>query len=117
MVFVKCISKCLLMAWVSEGIERVSDIHHTTVINWVKQSGKNLPEVYNPEEIPEVGERDELQTFVSSKTNKISIWTVVNHFQPGILAWVVEDHGAKIFEPLWNIVQSLEVLLLCRRWI
>ena len=87
------------------------------VINWVKQSGKNLPEVYNPEEIPKVGERDELQTFVGFGTNKISISTAVNHFQSGILAWVVGDHSAKTFEPLWNIVQSLEVLLLCRRWI
>ena len=86
------------------GIERVTDIHHTTVINWVKQSGKNLPDAYNPEEIPEVGELDELQTFVGSKTNKIWIWTAVNHFQPGILAWVVGDHSAKTFEPLWNIV-------------
>ena len=52
------------------GIERVTDIHHTTVINWVKQAGKNLPDAYQPEEIPKVGELDELQTFVGSKKTR-----------------------------------------------
>jgi transposase-like protein len=30
------------------AIERVKGVHHTTVIHWVKQVGKNLPDVYNP---------------------------------------------------------------------
>ena len=38
------------------------------------------------------------------KKNKIWIWTAVNHFKPGILEWVVGDHSAKTFEPLWAIV-------------
>ena len=49
------------------GIERVTDIHHTTVINWVKQVGEHLPDSYDPDTIPEVGKLDELQTFVGSK--------------------------------------------------
>ena len=52
------------------GIERVTNIHHTTVINWVKQAGENLPNADHPEVIPEVGELDELQTFVGSKKTK-----------------------------------------------
>lgn len=46
------------------AIERVKGVHHTTVINWVKQVGKLLPDVYDPEVLPEVGEIDELQTYV-----------------------------------------------------
>jgi len=49
------------------AIERVKGVHHTTIINWVKQVGKLLPSAHDPETIPEVGELDELQTFVGSK--------------------------------------------------
>ena len=49
------------------GIERVTGVHHTTVINWVKQVGELLPNAYDPETMPEVGELDELETFVGSK--------------------------------------------------
>ena len=52
------------------GIERVTDIHHTTVLKWVQQVGDLLPDAYDPYEIPEVGELDELQTFVGSKKTK-----------------------------------------------
>ena len=52
------------------AIERVKGVHHTTVINWVKQVGKLLPEVYDPEVIPEVGGLDELQTYVKKKQTK-----------------------------------------------
>jgi transposase-like protein len=52
------------------GIERVTDVHHTTVIRWVKQVGAILPDAYTPETIPEVGELDELETFVCSKKTK-----------------------------------------------
>jgi transposase-like protein len=27
------------------GIERVTEIHHTTIINWIKEAGLNLPDV------------------------------------------------------------------------
>jgi hypothetical protein len=63
------------------AIARVKGIHHTTMINWVKQVGELLPDAYNPETIPEVGELDgaghaeatsayaphELETFIGSK--------------------------------------------------
>ena len=49
------------------GIERVTKIHHTTVLKWLKPVGHQRPDAYAPEDIPEVGELDELQTFVGSK--------------------------------------------------
>ncbi len=52
------------------GIERVTGVHHTTVITWVKQVGERLPDAYEPQTIPEVGELDELETFVGSKKTK-----------------------------------------------
>ena len=71
------------------GIERVKGVHHTTVINWVKAVGQILPEAYGPETIPQVGELDELETFVGSKKNKIWLWTAVDHFKSGILGWEI----------------------------
>jgi len=52
------------------AIERVKGVHHTTVIAWLKQVGENLPDAYDPDLIPEVGELDELETFVGSKKTK-----------------------------------------------
>jgi transposase-like protein len=52
------------------GIERVTGVHHTTVINWVRQVGEQLPDAYQPETTPQVGELDELETFVGSKKKK-----------------------------------------------
>ena len=52
------------------AIERVTGVHHTTVIYWVKLVGENLPDAYEPDSIPQVGELDELETFVGSKKTK-----------------------------------------------
>lgn len=52
------------------GIERVKGVHHTTIIHWVKQVGANLPDTYDPDTTPEVGELDELETFVRTKKTK-----------------------------------------------
>lgn len=52
------------------AIERIKGVHHTSIINWVKQVGELLPESYEPETIPQVGELDELETFVGSKKIK-----------------------------------------------
>lgn len=52
------------------GIERVKGVHHTTIIHWVKQVGGQLPDAYAPQTIPEVGELDELETFVGAKKTK-----------------------------------------------
>ena len=52
------------------AIERIKGVHHTTVILWVKQVGELLPDAYAPDTIPQVGELDELETFVGSKKTK-----------------------------------------------
>ena len=52
------------------AIERVTGVHNTTIMAWVKQAGELLPDYYTPETIPEVGELDELETFVKSKKIK-----------------------------------------------
>lgn len=48
------------------GIERSAGVHHTTVINWVKQSEESLPDT-SPDTIPDVGKLDELETVVGFK--------------------------------------------------
>lgn len=88
------------------AIERVTGVHNTTVMDWVKKVGVLLPDYYKPEAIPLVGELDELETFVGSKKNKIWLWTVVDHFQSGILGWVLGDHSSQTFRPLWDEVVS-----------
>ena len=40
------------------------------VIYWLKQVGEQLPDTYDPDTVPEVGELDELETFVGSKKTK-----------------------------------------------
>ncbi|GAA6620840.1 hypothetical protein NUACC26_066580 [Scytonema sp. NUACC26] len=52
------------------AIQRDKGVHHTTVINWVKQVGQQLPNAPSASDIPEVGELDELETFVGSKKTK-----------------------------------------------
>ena len=49
------------------GIERSKGVDHTTIIYWVKQLGEQLPDAPEESEITEVGELDELETFVGSK--------------------------------------------------
>jgi insertion element IS1 protein InsB len=86
------------------GIERVIGVAHTTVIDGLAQVGEHLPDAYDPEEIPPVGELDELETFVGCKRDKVWIWTVLDHFQSGILGWAVGDHSAETFRPLWPVI-------------
>lgn len=52
------------------GIERVQGVHHTTVMNWVKLVGERLPDADDPDQPPQVGDLDELETFVASKQTK-----------------------------------------------
>jgi transposase-like protein len=57
--------ECLLMYVNGTGfraIERIKGVHHTSIINWVKQVGGLLPNAYDLETIPRVGELDELET-------------------------------------------------------
>jgi insertion element IS1 protein InsB len=68
--------------------------------------GELLPEAYEPDTIPDVGELDELETFIGSK--KTCIWraTAVDHFKAGILGWVLGNHSAQTFKPLWESVEK-----------
>lgn len=43
---------------------------------------------------------------MGSKKTTQWIWTAVNHFKQGILGWVLGDHSAETFKPLWKIVKS-----------
>ena len=52
------------------AIERVKGVHNTTVMTWVKEVGELLPDAYNPKTTPQVGELDELETFVGQKKTK-----------------------------------------------
>ena len=96
------------------GIERVTEIHHTTIMNWIEEAGMELPNTPEEEEIPEITEIDELQTFIGNKKNKVWIWTVVNHWQPGILLWTVGDlatpasqagRSSETFKHLWLTIK------------
>ncbi len=51
-----------------QSIVRVKGVHHTTAILWVMQVGERLPDTYDPDPTPEVGELDELETFVGAKS-------------------------------------------------
>ena len=89
------------------GIERVTEIHHTTIIHWIREAGLSLPNTPETEtdEIPEITEIDELQTFIGNKKNQVWIWTVVNHWKPGIILWTVGDRGSQTFRTLWSIIR------------
>ena len=50
-----------------------------------------LPDTLEEEEIPEITEIDELQTFIGNEKNKVWIGSVVNHWHPGIILWTVGD--------------------------
>jgi transposase-like protein len=52
------------------AIERNTEIHHTTVMHWIRSVATSLPNAPQVEEIPEITELDELQTFVGSRQNK-----------------------------------------------
>ena len=49
------------------AIARITGINHNTIIRWVKKVALELPLAPNPQEIPEITEIDELQTFVGKK--------------------------------------------------
>ena len=93
------------------GIERVSEIHHTTVIRWIKKAGIKLPDVPEEDRIPEITKiavqrmrisiriaipctkRNEFQNFIGNRKNKIWLWMVVNRFLPGTILWTLSDYA------------------------
>ena len=56
------------------GSERVTGIHQTTVMHWIRDVGHEVPDAPEADEIPEITELDYLQTFVGKKCNKLWIW-------------------------------------------
>ena len=76
------------------------------LISWVKAVGELLADAYNPDQIPEVGQLDKLETFVRSKKIKSGARSAVDHEEAGILGWVLGDHSSETFTPLWGIVAS-----------
>ncbi len=98
------------------AIERVTGVHHTTVINWVKQVGELLPDAYEPESVPEVGELDELQTFVGKKRQNLAL----DSGRPFSGGYFGLDNRRPQFGYLPSIMgtdQELVVLFLGHRWL
>jgi len=48
-------------------IERLTGVCDNTVINWIKAAALSLPEQPDYQEIPEVNQIDELQTYIGKK--------------------------------------------------
>ncbi len=78
---------------------------HTTILNWIKDAGLDLPDAPEDSEIPEITEIDELQTFIGNKKNKVWLWTVVNHWKPGIILWTIGDRSSSSFQILWSTIK------------
>jgi IS1 family transposase len=43
--------------------------------------------------------------YIYRKTNKIWVWTAINHYVPGILAIQVGDRSGRTFEKLWQRIK------------
>ena len=55
------------------AIERITGVNHNTVIRWVRKSAHALPNAPLVEEIPEITEIDELQTYVGQKKQNLAV--------------------------------------------
>ena len=55
------------------GMERVTEIHHTTAMHPRSKAQHQLRDAPKSEEIPKVAERQKLQTLVGNKRNKLWI--------------------------------------------
>ena len=73
--------------------------------------GELLPDSYEPEIIPQVGELDELETFIGSKKTRSGTGCAVDHFKPGILEWVLGD---RLIHARGR--QKMAMLFLRHRW-
>ncbi len=80
--------------------ERVTGIAHTTIMNWVSESGEELLEDESGD--PDLAELDELQTYIGRKTDKIWISTAIDHLSPGIIAMEIGDRSGQTFDKLWQ---------------
>ena len=52
-------------------------------MHWIREAGHEVSDAPEANELPEITDLDELQTFVGNKRHKIWIWTAVNHKQAG----------------------------------
>lgn len=55
------------------AIERLTGVNHNTVINWVRETARKLPDAPEYSEIPEVAQVDELETFVGKKKQNLDM--------------------------------------------
>ena len=81
-------------------------ITHNSIINWVKETGGRLSETEAVETIPEVSEIDEIHIFFGQKKDSLLVWTAVNHFAEGILAWMLGDRSRDTFVALWMMIKN-----------
>ncbi|NES83413.1 MAG: IS1 family transposase [Moorea sp. SIO2B7] len=88
-------------------------VNQNTVIPWLKKVAIAIPHAPQVSAIPEIAEIDELQTFVAKK-NKLWLSTAVDHWKPGILAWVLGDRSSERFRPLWKILRGWQSFLYVR---
>ena len=98
---------CLRIYLNGMGIRRIAcvrEVTYPTIINLIKHTGECLPNAYDLDQLSQVGELDELETFVIYKKNKVWLWTLVYHFRQGILGWVVGNHSGDTFQPLWQSI-------------
>ena len=45
------------------------------------------------------------------KKTKKWLWTAVNHWKPGIIAWELGDRSSKTFKPLWQVIRGWKSFL------
>lgn len=63
------------MVWDCEEPLRVTEIHHTTIMHWIREAGmRSRQGAASPLEIPEITDKHELQTFVDNKRHKLWKW-------------------------------------------
>ena len=59
----------------------MTGVSRITIMDWVKQVGKLPPDSHNSETIPEVGELDELETFIAKKRTKSRYGQLLTTFE------------------------------------
>ena len=73
-----------------------------------------MPDAYAPETIPEVGEIDELATFVGSKKQTLAVDSHES-LQTRNFRGVLGDHSAQTFEPLWDLVGIVNLTVIIQK--
>ena len=86
-------------------------------MHWIREAGHEVSDAPEANELPEITDLDELQTFVGNKRHKIWIWTAVNHKLSGILAWVIGDPPCEDLPVLVEHRPLLAMFLVCHGWL